>query len=326
MWSLLSTALTRNDMKIDRMVVDRFIRHYAGAFDLPFELKLVPEDDSATPANQRIEAIYEVGRVAVHVEHTSFDMFHSGASPKRELDEGFKELESVLVQADFPCHPGLVVFVSMKAVANRKKLQGCFDDIIGGIHSFLRRVEDTTVNCEPYKATRLRCGSIELSVCLDPLLEGKTSLEYVASSENRYSSSELIKMYQKAFAKKVEKLGRSVSYHGGGGIGLLLIENHDVAVQSPFVFDRMFNETLRESNDGCHEVWLLRSGHRSLLWLREYDLMHCDGSRVDLSTAQYALSHREQRWRLWRESREKMFSCDVTNKIPQGTPNRLEVD
>jgi hypothetical protein len=165
-----------------------------------------------------------------------------------------------------------------------------------------------------------------MSVCLDPLLEGKTSLEYVASSENQYSPSELIKKYQNAFAKKVEKLRRSVSHYGGGGIGLLLIENHDVAVQSPFVFDRMFNETLRESSDGCHEVWLLRSEQRSLLWLREYDLMHCDGSRVDLSIAQYALSHREQRWRRWRESREKKFSCDVTNKMPQGTPHCLEVD
>ncbi len=308
------------------MVVDRFMRRYAGVLNLPFELKLVPEDDSATPVNQRIDAIYEVGRLAVHVEHTSFDMFHFCASPKRELDEGFKELESVLTQADFPCHQGLVVSVSMKAVADRKKLQRCFDDIIGGINSFLRGVEDATVNCEPYKLTRLQCGSIELSVCLDPLLEGKTSLEYVASSENHYSSSELIKKYQNAFAKKVDKLRRSVSHYEEGGIGLLLIENDDVAARSPFVFDRMFNETLRECNDGCHEVWLLRSGQRSLLWLREYDLMYCDGSRVDLSIAQNALSYREQRWRLWRESREKMFSCGITNTISQAIPHRLEVD
>jgi hypothetical protein len=93
-------------IKRDRAVVERFVQRYARVFDLPVELLAIPEADCATPVKQRIEAIYEVGRGAVHVEHTSFDMFYSGATPKRELDEGFRELESVLKQVDFPPHKG----------------------------------------------------------------------------------------------------------------------------------------------------------------------------------------------------------------------------
>jgi len=209
------------------------------------------------------------------------------------------------------------VHVSMKAVANRKRLQESFKEIVDGLNKFLRSSEEVA---DKRKSSRLSCGAVELLLRIDPLLEGTLSLEYFASQENRYSSSELMEICESAFAEKIAKLKRSVLHHGGGAIGVFLIENHDVAAQCPLVFDRMFSEMLRESSEGCDEVWLLRGGSLSLLRLRDFELLYGDGRAVDLSTSESVLFHRDERWRVWRKIRYEML-CD--NVAPEESCGRL---
>lgn len=293
--------------KTDEIIVSNFLNGYCGKIGLPWrpeDLK-VPDKDSQTPSDRRIDAIYPVNGIESHLEHTSVDLITSNGKNKRSLDPGFLLLEQALKSIACPDDRGLRVTLPLQYAQNISSLKQIIPAVKNQVETYLARLQPSDWEKYPSDVHRFYIDARQFAVRPYNWLSGEVSLEWSGGDDNFLEPNNLEICIKPLLEQKLAKLDNSLSHTDRPAYGIVLVNTQDVAAQSFHSFSGVFARIIKSADAGLSELWGLHGTNTTptLAWYDTLDSGRTDCPYRDNTDGKSYAEIEDYRTSQWRRSR-----------------------